>query len=138
MSSIKGQVDFRDFNQEYSDDLRLDFSGYNLFIIFMFVVFFISALGHTINPLDMFFGDGNGRGGILNILSDFGTNFIDWFNVSMNQLKNWGLVDNPNSWISLMGSILSVSAFIINLLLNALYLLLRLMIFVFSGGAVYL
>lgn len=130
MASKKNKVD--------SIELTLDIPAYNLFIVFLFVVFFIAALGHTINPLDMFFGDGNGRGGILNILSDFGTNFIDWFNVSMNQLKNWGLVDNPNSWISLMGSILSVSAFIINLLLNALYLLLRLMIFVFSGGAVYL
>lgn len=123
-------------SEPYSPNVRLPL--YSILVWLMVVVFFTAVLGTDANPVDMFFGDGAGNGGILNIISDFGTNFIEHFNSQINVFKEWGLIGNPSDWVNLMGSILSISAFLFDLIAELMILIVRLLVFIFTGGAVVL
>lgn len=123
-------------SNDYSPNVKLPL--YTIMLWLMVVVFFTSALHNDANPVDMFFGDGAGTGGILNIISDFGSNFVDTFNSQINTFSSWGLIGNSSDWVNLMGSILSISAFLFDLIIELLILIVRILVFVFTGGAVVL
>lgn len=111
-------------------------SGLSLMVIFLFVVFFLSTVHSNINPVDMFFGDGAGNGGIFNMLSDFGTNTLDFMYKTSEIYKSWGIIDSPSDWINLLGQVLNVSTFLINLIIQLVMLIFRLLMFILTGGAV--
>jgi len=106
--------------------------------VLLLLSFFLVALGHNTNPFDMAFGDGNGNGGFLNIISDYGNSMSSFIVNSTATFRSWGLIDNPNGWLSILGSLLNVSVVIINILVQTLVFAFRLVIFCLTGGQVVL
>lgn len=100
------------------------------------VCFFLASVKSNVNPVDMFFGDGAGNGGLLNMFADFGNDFLDFMYGSTELFKSWGLVNSGNGWLDVLGQILSISTFVINIFIQLVVLIFKLLIFVLSGGAV--
>lgn len=118
----------------YNPSISIEISS--LLAWFGLIAFFLASLNLSTNPIDMFFGDGEGNGGILNIFADFGDSTISFMNSQINTFKSWGIVDSGNSIIDLLGNILTIITFLVNLVVQFLVFILRLIMFIITGGAV--
>lgn len=154
-SSVHYQSDFKTI----SVDVMYKHSVIYFAILLAIGLAFISAQIRTgANPLDLMFGNGEGEGGILNIISDYGEDIKDSIVQSTDIAHKFSIVniDAPTStnvmnngilgnlkiihenlgWGDVLSQLLSISVFVVNFIIKTLLLIFRLIMFVMTGGAV--